>query len=590
MAAEHLEANPARFGCAPAAIEYAFALGVLIRRLTATAGAWLLLVSACTSGSGPSGLANSDDPQGDERSPGATVDGMAGVACSLPKRWLVRIRRGYDPARNGEIQFLPKRPNFVGGGLPHAGPWDFLSEVPMLWYGPGHIPPVGKIDRQVTAADIAPTLGKLVGYNFDAADGEPIEEILGATGGRPPRLILTVIWDAAGRKVLAEWPDAWRNLRGLIAKGAWLENATIGSSPASSAQIHATIGTGAFPRNHGVTGHHIRQGKRITAAWRSGPGILSEPTLADVYDKARGNEPLAGMLGTVAIQLGMLGHGAAWDGGDRDLAVVREPADAEGVGEEGVIWNLPPHLADLYELPRYANRLPPLSAYFPIADRIDGNEDGTWRGHDFRGGNVRGGLNTPARIPYQTRLLEEVIKREGFGRDDVPDLLYLNFKLIDEIGHEFTLNSHEMEDSIRIHDDYLPGLIDFLDKRVGKGEWVLLITSDHGSTPDPNITGAFRISAGAIHSGIQRTFDLDDDDVRVAEMVKQTEVFINTDELAEQGFTLEDVAEYLMSLTQKETVIEGYEATSPNQRVIQAAFPSRIMEDLPCLRGDQGGG
>ncbi len=562
------------------------------RRLVSLAAASLVLASACSGGEASRTGAVPESPgespgKAAERTPTGSgnpaLKGMAAVACSLPEPLLTRIWRGYDPEQNGEIQFLPRRPNFMGAGLPHAGPWDFLQNVPMFWYGPGQIPATGKVTRPVTAADIAPTLGKLAGFDFDAADGAPIEEILPGEGADPPRLILTVIWDAAGRQVLAEHPDAWRTLRALIPEGAWMENATIGASPSSSAQMHATIGTGAFPRNHGVTGHHIRRGGEIVKAWRSGPDIMTVPSLADAYDQARGNEPLAGMLGTVAIQLGMLGHGAAWDGGDRDLVVLREPADAEGVGEEGVIWNLPPHLADLYDFPEYVNSLPPLSAYFPEADRIDGAEDGTWRGHDFRGENVRGGLNTPARIPYQMRLLDEVIKREGFGKDDVPDLLYLNFKLIDEIGHEFTMNSPEMEDSIRIHDDYLPTMIEMLDRRVGEGKWVLLITADHGSTPDPKITGAFRISQSAVFTGLQRTFDLDDDGVRVAELVKQTEVFINTDELAEHGFTLEDVAEYLMSLTQKETVIEGHEITAPNQRVIEVAFPSRIMESLPCL-------
>ena len=44
------------------------------------------------------------------------------------------------------------------------------------------------------------------------------------------------------------------------------------------------------------------------------------------------------------------------------------------------------------------------------------------------------GFDTPARTVYQERVVETVVKNEGFGADDTPDLLYLNFKEIDYVG------------------------------------------------------------------------------------------------------------------------------------------------------------
>ena len=38
-------------------------------------------------------------------------------------------------------------------------------------------------------------------------------------------------------------------------------------------------------------------------------------------------------------------------------------------------------------------------------------------------------------------MVERSIKREGFGADDTPDLLYLNFKEIDYISHVWSVNS-----------------------------------------------------------------------------------------------------------------------------------------------------
>jgi hypothetical protein len=79
------------------------------------------------------------------------------LACGLPHDYLVRTWNGYSPDRGPEITAIPAEPNFMGAGLPHVGPWDYIQHVPMFWYGPGHIAANGQIPGAVTLADIAPT-------------------------------------------------------------------------------------------------------------------------------------------------------------------------------------------------------------------------------------------------------------------------------------------------------------------------------------------------------------------------------------------------------------------------------------------------
>ena len=86
----------------------------------------------------------------------ATSGSLAQMACSIPHEQLLRIWRGVDPGRSGDIQILPQQPNFVNGGLSHAGPWAYTQNVPMFLYGPGWIRP-GTYPRPVTEADVAPT-------------------------------------------------------------------------------------------------------------------------------------------------------------------------------------------------------------------------------------------------------------------------------------------------------------------------------------------------------------------------------------------------------------------------------------------------
>jgi hypothetical protein len=554
------------------------------RRLFALAATLFLLAGAC-----------SPDPRSAERTPssgsrsaavGESTEPASGrlaeLACSLPHEWLLSTWRGNREDRSAELQILPLEPNFVGSGLPHVGPWPYAQDIPMFWHGPGHIAPAGVVERPVTLAGIAPTQAALMGFPFRTPDGSPMHEALAGNDDQP-RLIVTIIWDAAGRNVLERWPNDWPYLESLIPNGAWYERATVGSSPTSTAQTHATVGTGTFPDDHGIVAHRMRIGEELTTPWKLGPAYLIDPTLADVYDLAMGNEPVVGELGTVSIHLGMLGHGSMWGGGDQDIAVLREKVGSETLGAEGFVWNLTSALQPYYRFPDYLNDVPGFDEDVRDVDAADGRMDGRWRTNEIA--PLLQGFDTPARIPYQTRVLMELIEREGFGADEVTDLLYVNFKMIDYISHVWTVNSPEMKDAVRAQDEQLEVLVDFLDETVGEGEWVFVLTADHGSIPDPDVSGAFQISAMPIMSGINSTFDTDGDDTRIVELVQPTQVFVNEAELRQNGHTLDEVSEWIMGLTKADTALAGVvvppqEADDP---VFQAAFPSAIMPGLSCL-------
>jgi hypothetical protein len=485
--------------------------------------------------------------------------------------------------RGAQLSYIPQEPDFVGSGLPHVGPWDYVQDVPMLWYGPPFVPARGSVSRPVTVAGIAPTIGELLHFDeFRAIDGRPMTEAIEPTD-RVPRLIVTMVWDAGGVNVLDEWPDAHPYLDSLVTKGTWYEETSVGSSPTSTAQIHATIGTGAFPNHHGITGHHLIIGDRLTSPWNEGPAFMIEPTIGDLYDIAKENEPVVGIVGTVDIHFGMLGHGSFFTGGDRDIALTRSVIGGETLTDEGFEWNLPPREVAYYELPDYANDVPGFEDDVRRVDQADGKLDGLWRDNSID--ELLKGFDTPARTPYQERVIETVIQKEGFGEDDTPDLLYLNFKEIDYVSHVWSMNSIEMRDAVVVQDLALKRFVSFLNRQVGKGNWVLALTADHGSMPDPEVSGGFQISTAPIEAGINENFDTDGDDTPVVDLVQPSQVFLNLDELEENGFTVGDVARYIMTLTQAQSAGPGQtvDPATANETVFQAAFPSALMESLPCL-------
>ena len=111
---------------------------------------------------------------------------------------------------------------------------------------------------------------------------------------------------------------------------------------------------------------------RITGPWNQGPTFFIEPTLADVYDRAMDNEPVAGIVGTVDIHFGMLGHGSFYSGGDRDIAITRSVIGGETLTDEGFEWNLPEREAAYYQLAEYANDVPGFEQDKRRIDEADG--------------------------------------------------------------------------------------------------------------------------------------------------------------------------------------------------------------------------
>jgi hypothetical protein len=182
-----------------------------------------------------------------------------------------------------------------------------------------------------------------------------------------------------------------------------------------------------------------------------------------------------------------------------------------------------------------------------------------------------------------------VIRREGFGADEVPDLMFANFKEIDYISHIWTMNSPEMDDAVRDQDAALKRMVQFLDAQVGEGQWAMVVTADHGAIPDPKVSGGFQISPTSIASGLNAAFN-DGDDEPVVQLIQPSQVYVDEGELRQSGGTLEDMARWIMDRTKGNTAPAGVMVPPSEQgvKVFEASFPSQLMSHLPCLPEARG--
>ncbi|WP_127845323.1 alkaline phosphatase PafA [Psychroflexus aestuariivivens] len=110
------------------------------------------------------------------------------------------------------------------------------------------------------------------------------------------------------------------------------------------------------------------------------------------------------------------------------------------------------------------------------------------------------GFNILKSTPYGNDLLldfaKTAIEQETLGQDEYTDVLTLSFSSTDYVGHNFGVNSKEIQDTYIRLDQNIADLLTFLDEKVGKGEYTLFLTADHGAVHVPQFLKDQKIPAG----------------------------------------------------------------------------------------------
>ncbi len=495
--------------------------------------------------------------------------------CALEKRFLLRIWRGHDPVHSEDVTIVPQYPNYSGAFTitSHSGPWDYLQRVPLVFYGPGRINASREpLRERASITDVYATVGRLLGVRLPRREGDVLIDALAPPAAHPPKLVLVVVWDGVGRNVLERWPGRWPTLARMERRGTSYLDATVGSSPSITPATHSSLGTGSFPRSHGVTAIQYRsdEGEVVYAFARRDPRDLELPTFADVVDRSLGNEPRVGMLGWIPWHLGMLGHGAALPGGDDDeLALIKD----ERVGGNDRFYSTPPYLRKFTGPREEAAEL----------DRADGRADGRWLGNEILKLH-----DNPAWVSYQTRILLEMLERGGYGRDAVPDLFFTNYKMSDIAGHQYAMDGEETGRVLQAQDKALGRVLEYLDRSVG--DYVVVVTADHGHTPSPDATGAWPLLQSSLRQDVDRHFGAP----AGGSLVEQTTaagLFVDRRVARRLKVTPEDVARFLNGYTIEENwpkgrLPRGYEERG-EENVLSAAFSkSQLPRVLTCAFGE----
>ena len=325
-----------------------------------------------------------------------------------------------------------------------------------------------------------------------------------------PKLVVGIVIDQMRWDYLYKYADRYGKggFNKLVNDGYSCENTFISHLPSYTAVGHATIFTGSVPAVHGIAGNNWmdpQTGKSVyctddstvygvgasTKAGKMSPKNLLANTIGDELKMATNfKSKVVGVSLKDRASILPAGHsadGAFWFDNES-----RKFISSSWYGKELPQWvndfNTQKQPEKLIAEPW--NTLYPINTYKQsTADNV--SWEGKYKGakntafpHDLRK-IYADDADVIRTSPYGNTLTLNFAKAaiEGYqlGRNEATDFLAINCASTDYVGHQFGPNSIEVEDTYLRLDRDLESFLNYLDQKVGKGNYLIFLSADHGA-------------------------------------------------------------------------------------------------------------
>jgi len=160
------------------------------------------------------------------------------------------------------------------------------------------------------------------------------------------------------------------------------------------------------------------------------------------------------------------------------------------------------------------------------------------------------------------------LKGEQLGKDNDTDLLTVSFSSTDYVGHNFGVNSKEIQDTYIRLDKDLERLFKVLDKEVGKNNYTVFLTADHAAIDVPAYLQSVKIPSGYLDNKktkkkfdafMEATYKASD----LVENVSNNQIFLNRKKIKALGLNLTEVQNAIVNeLINYDNVDKVYTATT----------------------------
>ncbi|ARS40852.1 alkaline phosphatase family protein [Sphingobacteriaceae bacterium GW460-11-11-14-LB5] len=338
-----------------------------------------------------------------------------------------------------------------------------------------------------------------------------------------PKLVVGLVVDQMRWDYLYRYYNRYSNggFKRLINEGFSVENTFIPYTPTYTACGHTCIYTGSVPAVHGIIGNdwydpetkknvYCTEDSSVTTVGStpSSEGNMSPKNMltTTITDELR----LATNFRGKVIGISLKDRGSILPAGHAaNAAYWYQGSTGNWITSTYYMKEVPTWIADynklklankfyaknwetLYPMNTYVNSTADEKAYegksstFPhqLTQNIDKNFDA-----------IR---STPYGNTITLDLAKLAILSEDLGQDNITDFLAVSCSSTDYVGHAYGPNSVEAEDTYLRLDKDFEEFFNYLDKKVGKGNYTVFLTADHGAAHVPGFMQENKLPSGVV--------------------------------------------------------------------------------------------
>jgi predicted AlkP superfamily pyrophosphatase or phosphodiesterase len=359
-----------------------------------------------------------------------------------------------------------------------------------------------------------------------------------------PKLVVGIVVDQMRWDYLYRYYDRYqeKGFKRMLNEGFSCENNYINYIPSVTAIGHTTTYTGSVPAIHGITGNDFiiqATGKSMyctedttvkTVGSNTKAGLMSPRNLlaTTITDELKLATNFRSKVIGVALKdrgsilpAGHLANAAYWfdskTGGFitssyymKTLPEWVKKFNAQNLPERYLKqdWNT------LYKIDTYVQSFPDDN---PYEGNYSGKNTPTFpiKTSEMFSNSYEILRSTPYGNTFTVEMAKAAVENEHLGKGDVTDFLAVSFSSTDYIGHKVGVNAVEVEDTYLRLDQDLASFFTYLDSKVGKNNYTVFLTADHGAAHNPNLLMDKNVPAGlwpggkvqkALNSLLEETF------------------------------------------------------------------------------------
>ena len=341
-----------------------------------------------------------------------------------------------------------------------------------------------------------------------------------------PKLVVGIVIDQMRWDYLYRFYDRYASNGGfkrMLNQGFTCENTLIPYTPTYTACGHSTIYTGSVPALSGITGNFWWDREQMRSVY-----CTEDKTVNTVGSKtSAGKQSPRNMLTTsicdeLRIATNFKSKVVGISIKDRGGILPAGHSANAAYWYDGGVGNWITSTYYMNELPKWVNdfnaqksvdkyyetgwnTLYPINTYTQStadeksyeAKALGGNkfpyDMKSYIGKDY--GKIS---TTPMGNTMTAEFAKAALVAEQLGADNITDFLAVSFSSPDYIGHSFGPNSIEAEDGFLRLDKELGSFLDFLDAKVGKGQYTVFLSADHGVANTPEFMTENKLPGGRV--------------------------------------------------------------------------------------------